>query len=132
MKALQSKIPKSLPIGAIINCDDNSGAKVVQIIGMLKAPTKRRRKPSVGIGDVAIVAVKKGSPQMIKKVEKALIIRQRKPFRRANGVRIMFEDNACALIDDAGLPKGTEIKGVVAREIVDRYPKVAGIAWSII
>ncbi len=132
MKALQSKVPRSLPVGAVINCDDNSGAKVVQIMGMLKAPTKRNRLPSVGIGDVAIVVVKKGSPQMIKKVEKALIIRQRKPFRRANGMRIMFEDNACALIDDAGLPKGTEIKGVVAREIVDRYPKVAGIAWSII
>ncbi len=132
MKGLQSKIPKALPIGAIINCDDNSGAKVVQIIGMLKAPTKRRRKPSVGIGDVAIVAVKKGSPQMIKKVEKALIIRQKKPIRRPNGIRVMFEDNACALIDDSGLPKGTEIKGVVAREIVDRFPKVAGIAWSIV
>ena len=132
MKALQSKVPRPLPVGAIITCDDNSGAKVVQVMGMLKAPTKRSRIPSVGIGDVAIVVVKKGSPQMIKKVEKALIIRQKKPFRRANGTRVMFEDNACALIDDAGLPKGTEIKGVVAREIVDRYPKVAGIAWSII
>ena len=132
MKALQSKVPRSLPVGAIITCDDNSGAKVVQVMGMLKAPTKRSRIPSVGIGDVAVVVVKKGSPQMIKKVEKALIIRQKKPFRRANGTRVMFEDNACAIIDDAGLPKGTEIKGVVAREIVDRYPKVAGIAWSII
>ena len=132
MKALQSKVPRSLPVGAVISCDDNSGAKVVQIMGMLKAPTKRSRLPSVGIGDVAIVVVKKGSPQMIKKVERALIIRQRKPFRRANGTRVMFEDNACALIDDAGLPKGTEIKGVVAREVVGRYPKVAGIAWSII
>jgi len=132
MKALPSNIPRSLPVGAVINCDDNSGAKVVQIIGMLKAPTKRSRLPKVGIGDVAIVAVKKGSPQMIKKVEKALIIRQRKPMRRPNGMRVMFEDNACALIDDTGLPKGTEIKGVIAREVAERYPKVAAIAWGII
>lgn len=132
MKALPSQIPKALPVGAVINCDDNSGAKVVQIIGMIKASTKRSRLPRAGICDVVIVAVKKGSPQMIKKVERALILRQRFPMRRPNGMRVMFEDNACALIDETGLPKGTEIKGVIAREVAERYPKVAAIAWGII
>ncbi len=132
MKGIATVIPRSLPVGAFLNCDDNSGAKVVQIIGVIQAASKRSRLPRVGIGDIAIVAVKKGSPQMIKKVERALIIRQKKEMRRANGLHVSFEDNACALIDETGLPKGTEVKGVVAREVAERYPKVAAIAWSII
>jgi large subunit ribosomal protein L14 len=132
MKGLATVVPRSLPVGAFLTCDDNSGAKVVQIIGVIHAASRLRRYPRVGIGDTAIVAVKKGSPQMVKKVERALIIRQRKSIRRPNGLHIMFEDNACALIDETGLPKGTEIKGAVAREVAERYPKVAAIAWAII
>jgi len=113
-------------------CDDNSGAKIVQIIGVKGSHTKRTRYPSVGIGDLVIVAVKKGVPQMKKKVEKAVIIRQKMGVRRAGGMRIEFEDNAAVLVDDQGLPKGTEIKGAIAREVVDRYPKVAGIASAVV
>ena len=132
MKGIGTSIPRALPVGAFLNCDDNSGAKIVQIIGVLRAASRRARYPRVGIGDIAIVAVKKGNPQVVKRVERALIIRQRKEIRRPTGLHVMFEDNACALIDDTGLPKGTEIKGVVAREVAERYPKVAAIAWAII
>jgi large subunit ribosomal protein L14 len=69
---------------------------------------------------------------MKKKVEKGVIIRQRMPYRRADGMRIEFEDNAVVLIDDQGLPKATEIKGAIAREVVDRFPKVAGIASAVV
>jgi len=132
VKGISTKIPKALPVGAFLVCDDNSGAKIVQIIGVIHSKGKRGRYPRVGIGDVAIVAVKKGSAQMIKKVERALIIRQKKPIRRANGLRVSFEDNACALVDETGLPKGTEIKGVIAREVAERFPKVSAIAWGVI
>ena len=132
MKGLATAIPRALPVGAYLTCDDNSGAKVVQIIGALRYKGTRGRIPSVGITDVAIVSVKKGSPQMIKKVERAVIIRQKRAILRANGLRVMFEDNACALIDETGLPKGTEIKGTMAREVAEKFPKVASIAWGIV
>jgi large subunit ribosomal protein L14 len=112
-------------------CDDNSGAKIVQIFGVAGAKARLRRVPSAGIGDVVIVSVKKGKPEMIKKKERALIVRQKKEFKRGKE-RVKFEDNACVLIDDQGLPKGTEIKGCVAREIAERFPKVVAIAAAVV
>ncbi len=132
MKPISSKVPKALTIGSFLNCDDNSGAKVVQIIGCVGRQSRRGRYPKAGVGDVVIVSVKKGTAQMVKKVERAVIIRQKKPIRRVNGMRYSFEDNACVLIDESGVPKGTEIKGVVAREVAERFPKVSAIAWGIV
>ena len=131
MLGMPASVTRSLPVGARLVCDDNSGAKIVQIINVLGLRGKLRRYPSAGVGDIVIVSVKKGTPEMVKKVEKAVIVRQRKEYRRAKG-RVKFEDNACVLIDDAKLPKGTEIKGCVAREIADRFPKVVGIASAVV
>jgi len=132
MKGLASKMTKPLPRGARLLCDDNSGAKIIEIIGVVGCKGTKSRYPAAGIADLIIVSVKKGTPQMVKKVERAVIIRQRKEFKRPNGVRLMFEDNAAILIDDQGLPKGTEIKGVIAREVAERFPKVAGIAAAVV
>ncbi|MBI4399839.1 50S ribosomal protein L14 [Candidatus Micrarchaeota archaeon] len=132
MKGLGTSIPKGLKIGSRLVCDDNSGAKIVQIIGILGWKARHRRLPGAGIGDIIIAAVKKGAPQMKKKIERCVITRQVKEFRRPNGLRIGFEDNSCVLIDEQGLPKGTEIKGAIAREVAERFPKVAAIAASVI
>ncbi|MEM3399672.1 MAG: 50S ribosomal protein L14 [Candidatus Micrarchaeia archaeon] len=132
MKALASRIPRALTTGSQLVCDDNSGAKVIQIIGVIGWKGRRGRLPRVGIGDVVIISVKKGTPKMRKKIEKAVIIRQKKEIRRANGMRVQFEDNAAVLIDDEGLPKGTEIKGAIAREVAERFPKVAAIAFAVV
>ncbi len=132
MKGLGSKIIKGLQTGSRMVCNDNSGAKIVAIIGVAGAKAKRAMYPKVGIGDVVTVAVKKGTVGMKKKVLKGLIVRQRQTFRRPNGVRISFDDNACVIIDDQGLPVGTEIKGVIAREVAIRYPKVAAIAAAVV
>lgn len=131
MLALPAKMTKPIITGTRLVCDDNSGAKIVEVIGVLGGTTRLRRLPRAGIANIVIVAVKKGKPEMVKKKERALIIRQKKEFRRGKE-RVRFEDNACVLIDDAGLPKGTEIKGCVAREIADRFPKVVGIAASVV
>ncbi len=131
MLGLPAKIAKGITIGTQLTCDDNSGAKIVQVIGVKGYRPRLRRYPQAGVGDIIIVSVKKGKPDMVKKKEKAVITRQRRAFRRG-GQRVKFEDNACVLIDDAGLPKGTEIKGCVAREIANRYPKVVGIASSVV
>jgi large subunit ribosomal protein L14 len=131
MLGVPARIPKPLPVGARIVCDDNSGAKIVEIIGVLGGRGRLRRLPKAGIGDIVIVAVKKGKPEMVKKKERALIVRQKKEFRRGKE-RVKFEDNACVLIDEQGLPKGTEIKGCVAREIAERFPKVVAIAGAVV
>ncbi|HIH19705.1 TPA: 50S ribosomal protein L14 [Candidatus Micrarchaeota archaeon] len=132
MLGLPARVTKGLTIGSRMICDDNSGAKIVQIIGLLKYHGRLRRYPSAGIGQVVIVSVKKASkPEMMKKKEHALIVRQKREFRRGKQ-RVRFEENACVLIDDTGLPKGTEIKGAVAREIAERYPKVVAIAPIVV
>ena len=132
MKGLTSNITKTLTTGTMMPCTDNSGAKVFYIISALRFRGTRGRYPQVGIGDVVIASVKKGKPDMVKKVVKALIVRQKKEFRRANGTRVFFEDNAAVLVSDDFLPVGTEIKGVVAREIAERFPKVAAISAGVV
>ncbi len=132
MKGLTSSVTKALPVGARLVCDDNSGAKVVQIIGVIRYRASKSTYPAAGVCDIIIVSVKKGNPKMRKKIERATVIRQKKEYRRANGVHIAFEDNAAVLIDEGGLPKGSEIKGAIAREVAERYPKVAAIAAAVI
>lgn len=122
---------KPITIGTQMVCDDNSGAKIVEVIGVAGIKARLRRYPSAGIGSIVTVAVKKGKPEMVKKKEKAVIVRQKREFRRGKE-RVRFEDNACVLIDDQKLPKGTEIKGCVAREIAERYPKVVAIASAVV
>jgi large subunit ribosomal protein L14 len=63
-----------------------------------------------------------------------VIIRQRKSFRRKNGVRVKFEDNAAIVMKDVatGEPKGTLIKGPVAREVIERYSLVTRISTMVI
>ncbi|MGB9703139.1 MAG: uL14 family ribosomal protein [Candidatus Micrarchaeia archaeon] len=144
MKGIATKIPKSLPIGAYVKCIDNSGAKVLYIIGVLGWKGKHNRMASAGIGNIVIASVKKGNEKMVKKIVKAIIVRQKKEIRRANGIRIKFDDNAAVIVDVtqihakapvAGgniLPVGTEIKGVIPREIAELYPKVAAIATKVV
>jgi large subunit ribosomal protein L14 len=132
MKGFTSTICKTLTTASMIPCTDNSGAKMVYVISALHYKGTRSRPPQVGIGDIVIASVKKGKPDMVKKVVKALIVRQKKEFRRANGTRIFFEDNAAVLVNDDFLPVGTEIKGVVAREIAERFPKVAAISAGVV
>ena len=132
MKGLTANITKGLTTGSILECHDNSGAKEIFIISGIGTKGTRSRYPTFGIGSIVIASVKKGNPDMIKKVVRALIVRQKKEFRRANGLRVMFEDNAAVLVTEDNLPVGTEIKGVVAREVAERFPKVAAIAPGMV
>jgi large subunit ribosomal protein L14 len=132
MKGFTSSITKTLTTASMIPVTDNSGAKMIYIISALHYKGTRARPPQLGIGDIVIASVKKGKPDMVKKVVKALIVRQKKEFRRANGTRLLFEDNAVVLVNDDFLPVGTEIKGVVAREIAERFPKVAAISAGVV
>ncbi len=132
MKAVGSKVVKALHIGSRLVCDDNTGAKELEIVGVVGFKGKRRTLPRAGVGDVVICSVKKGKPDIRKKVVKAVIIRQKKEWRRPDGTRIKFSDNAAVIIDDKGQPKGTEVKGIVAKEVAERYAKVATLAKNVL
>lgn len=112
-------------------CTDNSGAKEVEIITVMGHKAKKRMNPKAGIADMVNVVIKKGKPEMRKKVERAVIVRTRLEYRRSNGLRIKFEDNAVVIVDNKGIPKASEIKGAVAKEAVERWPKIGGIAAMI-
>lgn len=132
MKAKQSRTPRALATGTRLTCADNTGARVVQIVSVDRYHGVRRRQPKLGLGDMAMVSVKKGTPDMRRKLEKAVVIRQRKEIRRVTGLRLSFEDNAMVITNERGEPKGTEIKGPVAREVAERFPKIGSMATIIV
>ena len=133
MQALKSKVVKSLPVGAEVDTCDNSGAKVLRIFSVFGAKTVKQRKQAAGIADLVMASVKKGKPEMRKETVFAVIVRQRKEFRRYDGMRIKFEDNAAVVCkDDKGNPKGTMIKGPVAKEACERWPGIAKISKIIV
>lgn len=133
MKALKANICKALPVGAQIPTCDNSGAKEVRIFAVYGHKTVKGKKPAAGVGDMVMASVKKGKPEMRKTVVWAIVVRQKKEYKRANGMRIKFEDNAVVVLkDEKGNPKGTIFKGPIAKEVADRWPAVAKIASIII
>merc|ERR1712072_1244099 len=88
----------ALPVGAVMNCADNSGAQNLYVIA---------------VGGMFVASVKKGKPELRKKVMPAVVIRQRKAFRRKNGVFLYFEDNAGVIVNNKGEMKGSAITGPV-------------------
>jgi len=126
------KISRGLPVGSLIKCADNSGAKVLRLIQVIGYRGRLRRVPSASVGDRVVVSVRKGSPDMRKKLFQAVIIRQRKPFRRPEGIWVQFEDNAAVIITSDGELRGSEIRGAVAREAAERWPRIASASSIII
>lgn len=123
---------KVLGVGSRLVCADNTGAKELQIISVMGYSGTRRRIPRAGVGDRVVVSVKKGTPEMRKQLVQAIIIRQRKEYRRKDGIRVKFEDNAAVLITPEISPKGSEIKGPMAKEAAEKWPKIAGLASVIV
>jgi len=133
MKAVKANITKGLQRGSYLVACDNSGAKSLFIISFRGGKGVKGRNPSGGVGDLVTASVRNGNPEMRKKVVNAVIVRQKKEYRRSDGMRVTFEDNAAVVLkDDKGNPKGTLIKGPIAREVVGRWPAVAKIAKSVV
>ena len=132
MRGLTSKIPRALQTGSKMVCADNTGARVVQIVSGFGYHGVKNRQPKMGLGDLATVTVKKGTPDMKRKLVRAVVVRQKKEFRRPNGLRVSFEENAMILLNENGDPRGTVIKGPVAREVAERFPKVGSMETIII
>ncbi|KAL6649176.1 hypothetical protein ACP70R_013400 [Stipagrostis hirtigluma subsp. patula] len=98
-----------LPVAATVNCADNTGAKNLYIISVKGIKGRLNRLPSACVGDMVMATVKKGKPDLRKKVMPAVIVRQRKPWRRKDGVYMYFEDNAGVIVN----PKG-EMKALLS------------------
>ncbi|HDP73567.1 MAG TPA: 50S ribosomal protein L14 [Candidatus Woesearchaeota archaeon] len=132
MKGISSSITRGLPLGAFLNVADNSGAKILKIVSVKKIGTTKGRLQAAGVGDIILASVVKGNPEMRKKVVEAVVIRQKKEYRRLSGLRVKFEDNSAVVIkDEFGNLKGTVIKGPVAKEACDRWPAIARLASII-
>ncbi len=80
MKGIAGKVMRGLPVGARLDCIDNTGAKVVQLIMTPKLKGTHRRYPKAGVGDLIVISVKKGAADMRRQVLKAVIVRQRRPY----------------------------------------------------
>ncbi|HEC95595.1 MAG TPA: 50S ribosomal protein L14, partial [Euryarchaeota archaeon] len=122
----------SLTTGSSLICADNTGAKELEIISVIGYKGTLRRYPSAGIGDMIVASVKKGKPDIRKTIVKAVIIRQRKEYKRLDGMRVKFDDNAAVIVTPEGMPKGSEIKGPVAKEAAEKWVRLSGIANMIL
>ncbi|MCI4459522.1 MAG: 50S ribosomal protein L14 [Acidilobus sp.] len=125
-------VSTGVQVGSYVDVADNSGAKEAMIIDVPGVKTRVRRLAAAGPGDLVIVTVKKGTPQIRKQISYAVVIRQKRPYRRPDGSWVSFDDNAVVLINQDGTPKGTEIRGPVAREAAERWPSIAKLATIII
>jgi large subunit ribosomal protein L14 len=133
MKGVSAKLTRGLNIGSLVLASDNSGARIVKIVGVKHGKTKKGRQQYAKIGDFVKVSVRKGNPDMKGEVFDAIVIRQKKPYRRNTGERVTFTDNAVALLkDDKGNPKGTQIKGPIAKEVADRWQFLGKITKFIL
>ncbi|MEM4396263.1 MAG: 50S ribosomal protein L14 [Candidatus Woesearchaeota archaeon] len=133
MKGIPAKVTKAVQHRSVVNVCDNSGAKKIRIFTFVGSKTRKGRYPSGGVGDLVMASVIDGKPEMRKQVVYAVIVRQKKEYQRRNGVRICFEDNAAVIVKDVdGNPKGTRIKGPIAKEAAERWPFVAKLANMIV
>jgi len=133
MKPVKASVTGALNVGSQVETCDNSGAKLLKIISVKGSKTVKGRISSAGVGQLVQAAVKKGKPDMRKQVVVAVIVRQKREYKRPDGTRIKFEDNAAVVLkDDKGNPKGTIFKGPIAKEACERWPGISKIASIIV
>lgn len=121
---------------SIVNIVDNTGAKIGRVFKVLGGSKRRYAE----IGDVVVLSVQVAEPRkMVKRkdVLHAVVVRQRKPFRRVDGSYIRFDDNAVVILaknaKDPFEPKANRVFGPVPREIVERgYQKIGSLAPEVI
>ena len=121
-----------LPVAAVLNCADNTGAKSLKIISVSGYKGVMSRMPSAAPGDLVMASCKKGKPELRKRVHPCVVVRQRKSWRRKEGTFIYFEDNAAVIVNNKGEMKGSAISGPTAKEAADLWPRVASNSSSIV
>jgi len=132
MLGQKPKVSRGVQAGTMLKCIDNTGARELRLVQVIGYKGRLRRVPAAGVGDLIMVSVRKGTPDMRKKLFRAVVVRQRMSFRRAEGIWVQFEDNAAVIITTEGEMKGSEIRGPVAREAAERWPRIASAASIIV
>ena len=132
MEAMNAEVTQGLEKGSLLSCADNTGARELKVVSIAGYSGIKNRHPKAGLGDRVTVSVTKGTPEMRRQVLEAVIIRQRKPIRRPDGTRVKFEDNAAVVVDENEDPRGTELKGPIAREVAERFGTIASTATMIV
>jgi len=132
MMGQRTKISRGISAGSIVKCADNTGARELRIIQVLQYKGRLRRVPSATVGDMVTISVRRGNPEMRRKIFQAVLVRQRKPYRRNDGVWIQFEDNAAVVMTPEGEMRGSEIRGPVSKEAAERWPRIASAASIIV
>ena len=116
----------------ILKVADNTGAREIMCIRCLGGSYRKYAK----IGDIIVASVKTATPGgVVKKgdVVKAVVVRTKKPIRRADGSYLRFDENAAVIIRDDKTPRGTRIFGPVARELRDgEYMKILSLAPEVL
>ena len=126
------KISCGLSVASLMNCADNTGAKNLYIFAVHGIGARLNRMPKGSVGDLVLATVKKGKPDLRKKVHPAVIVRQRKSYRRKEGYYLYFEDNAGVIVNPKGEMKGSAITGPIAKECAELYPRIASNAGAVI
>jgi large subunit ribosomal protein L14 len=126
------KVSGGLTIGSMLNCADNTGARRLRVIQMMGYKGRKRRLPNVGVGDLVIVSCREGTPEMRKQLFNAVVVRQKRLYQRTDGTRVQFEDNAAVILTPEGTLRGSDVKGPVAREAVNRWPRLGNIARMVV
>merc|ERR1712017_13981 len=117
------RVTLGLPVAAVMNCADNTGAKNLYIMAVKGYGARLNRFPAAAPGDMVMATVKKGKPDLRKKVMPAIVVRQRKPWRGKEGMVVYFEDNAGVIVNIKGEMKGSAITGPVAKECAELWPR---------
>ena len=116
----------------ILKVADNTGAKELMCIRCLGGSYRKYAR----VGDIIVASVKTATPGgVVKKgdVVKAVVVRTKKPIRRADGSYLRFDENAAVIVKEDGTPKGTRIFGPVARELREKdYLKILSLAPEVL
>jgi large subunit ribosomal protein L14 len=121
-----------------VDVADNTGAKIAYVIRVLRGSTGKGRstRKTASLGDIVVCSVKKSLPGSDMKngtIVKGVVVRTKKPVRRADGSYVRFDRNAVVLIDQDGNPRGTRIFGAVARELREKnYARIVSLASEVI
>ncbi|MBU1177214.1 MAG: 50S ribosomal protein L14 [Patescibacteria group bacterium] len=117
--------------GTKLKVADNTGAKIIQCFKILGGTRRRYAQ----IGDVIVASVKLAEPRKIvkrKEVVRAVIVRQKKAFRRKDGSYIRFDENAAVIVDGFN-PRGGRIFGPIPRELKEKgFDKIVSLAPEVL
>src|SRR3989338_4680248 len=133
MKGSTASITRPLPLGAQLVCADNSGAKILEIIAVKGYHGRLRSLPRAGVAAVLMCRVQQGKEKVRHTVVHAVVVRQKKEYMRYDGMRVSFSDNAAVVVKPKTYePVGTEVRSVIAKEVVERFTAIGKIASMVL